>query len=130
MDKKIPLWIMAWCIVQALVPIGFSITGYINPGYFGEHLAGQGPSIYAGEFGLYVARNVGTSLIAVFAITQRSAAMLILFLLLRVVTDIFDTIHKVVSGTLDAEHIVFATLWIVGSSFVILKLWPIYKSER
>jgi len=123
LNTKIPTWILIWSFVIALLPLGFGLQGYLDPGaHFPEALT-QGDAIYGGAIGLYIARNMASVVITLFALAIRSAHMLIVVLLLRAVTDIFDVINNSISGTVNAELIIFATLWISGSSIAIYQLW-------
>jgi len=124
MEPKIPTWIMVWTFIIAMLPLGFVLQGYLDPGaHFGEEAAAAGAATYAGPIGLYIARNAASVVVTLFAFQQRSAPMLIVILMLRAVTDVFDVIHNAVAGTVGAELMIFATLWITGSSIAIFKLW-------
>jgi len=114
---------MIWGFIVALLPLGFGLQGYLDPGaHFPEALT-QGDAIYGGAIGLYIARNMASVVITLFALAKRSAHMLIIVLLLRAVTDLFDVINNSISGTVNAELIIFATLWVSGSSIAIYQLW-------
>lgn len=114
---------MSWGLLMAILPLAFAIIGYINPGNFGEVWATGDISKYGSVLGLYISRNMASALIMLFALSQRSASMLIVAFLMRIFSDVFDTIHNTLAGTIDKEFIFFATLLIVVSSLAIYKLW-------
>jgi hypothetical protein len=122
MKRDIPTWILIWSFVIAMLPLSFSIQGYLDPVSHFPEAAGAGASIYGGPIGLYLARNLASVVITLFALARRSRSMLIIVLMLRAVTDIFDVINNAIAGTVDAELLIFATLWISGSSLAIVKL--------
>lgn len=129
MNQKIPVWIMVWGGLMALVPLGFSLLGYFNlDSAYGGAVTATGTAILGGPVGLYLARNVATGLVTVFALSQRSASMIIIALAMRAVTDAFDVINSLIAGTTNFPLIFFATLLIGGSLFAIFKLWPLQAS--
>jgi len=124
MEPKIPTWIMVWTFIIAMLPLGFVVQGYLDPGaHFGEEATASGTAVFAGPIGLYLARNAASVVVTLFAFQQRSAPMLIVILMLRAVTDVFDVINNTIAGTVGAELMIFATLWITGSSIAIHRLW-------
>lgn len=124
MKSGIPTWIMIWCFLIAMLPLAFGVQGYIDPAsHFGEEATASGAALYAGPIGLYIARNMASAVVTLFAMSMRSAPMLIVALLLRAVTDVFDVVHNLIAGTVNVELAFFATLWISGSLFAISKLW-------
>jgi len=121
---KIPTWIMAWSFIIAMLPLAFGVQGYVDPAaHFGEEATAAGSLIYGGPIGLYVGRDMASVVVTLFAMSRRSAPMLIVVLLLRVATDVFDVTNNLIAGTVDAELVIFATLWITGSSLAIFRLW-------
>jgi len=56
---------------------------------------------YAGVFGLYVGRNMASAAITALALSQRSAAMLIIALAMRMVSEIFDSQYHLSQISLD-----------------------------
>jgi len=129
MENRIPVWIFVWVTVIGLLPLCFGLMGYLNPAaMFGEE-ATSSMAMYGGPIGLYVGRDMASVVITFFALSQRSAAMLIVALLLRISTDAFDVINNLIAGTVNAELLIFATLWISGSSFAIARLWSLRSSS-
>jgi len=128
MTIKIPKWIYVWCLLMGLLPLGFVAVGYFNPGYFGVEWVTGDMSRLGGVYGNYVARNMASALIMFFALWQRSASMLIVALLMRIFSDIFDTAHNAIAGTLDIQYIIEASILVVGSSIAIYYLWGFRKS--
>lgn len=126
MTKKIPTWIMVWGGLMALVPLGFGLLGYFNAeSFLGGGVTATGAAIFGGPAGFYISRNMATGLTTLFALSQRSASMLIVVFVLRIITDTFDFINTLIAGTTDFSFIFFASLLIGGSIFAITKLWGI-----
>jgi len=125
---KIPIWIMIWGLLMALLPLGFVAVAYFNPSYFSEEWVARGVSRLDDVYGNYVARNMASALIMIFALWQRSAAMLIVAFLMRLLSDMFDVIHLSVAGTLDLRYSLDAGILSIGCLVSIYFLWPIYKS--
>ena len=121
---------MIWAFLMALLPAGFVIVAYINPGFYGEQWAASDISRLGDVYGNYVARNVASAVIMFFALWQRSAAMLIIAFLMRIFSDVFDTTHNTIAGTIDGRFAVEATILVIVSSIAIYKLWPIYKRQQ
>ncbi len=130
MSTKIPIWIMVWGLLMALLPLGFASIGYFNPGFFGEMWAAEGFSKYGTVLGFYISRNMASGLIMVFALSQRSASMLIVAFLMRILSDVFDTIHQILAGTINGEFVFFASALIVVSSLAIYKLWGLRENAQ
>ncbi len=123
MNNKIPTWIMIWALLMALLPLGFVAIAYLNPAYYGEEWAASSVSRFGGVFGNYVARNMASGLIMLFALSQRSAPMLIIAFLMRIFSDVFDTLHNYVAGTLDQTYIIEASILTIVCSIAIYVLW-------
>ncbi len=130
MSDKIPKWIMIWGLVMALLPASFVMISYCNPAFYGEQWAATDMSRLGDVYGNYVARNVASALIMFFALWQRSAAMLIVAFLMRIFSDVFDTIHNTIAGTIDGKYIIEASILTIICAVAIYKLWPIYKSQH
>jgi hypothetical protein len=129
MKDKIPTWILVWSVLMFLLPFGFGIVGYLNPAYFGPEWAQADAMQYVGPFGLYVGRNMASAVIMMLALSQRSAAMLIVALTMRMVSDIFDVIHNAAAGTLNLSFSLPAVILIIGCAIAIKVLWPIYRAS-
>ena len=125
MNKKenISKGILVWCWLLVLLPLGFSILGYIDPLERFSLEVSQDNYIYlGGSIGLYLARNIASVIVTYYAIYCRSADMIIMACLLRIATDLFDVINRSLAGYMDMEHAIFAPIWIIGSGIVIYKL--------
>ncbi|MEE9381728.1 MAG: hypothetical protein V3V03_09995 [Hyphomonadaceae bacterium] len=114
---------------MALLPLGFVAVAYFNPGFYGEEWTGKGTSILGTVYGNYVARNVASGLIMLIALWQRSAPMLIIAFFMRIFSDIFDTGHNFIAGTLDIRYMIDAGILITVCSFAIYKLWDQRKAS-
>ena len=124
MSTKIPVWIMIWGFFMALIPLGFGLLGYFNAdSFFAGALTTSGSAIFGGPAGAYVGRNMAAGITTFFALSQRSASMLILAFVLRIVTDVFDLLNATIGGTLNGTLVFFAALLMGGSAFAIFKLW-------
>ncbi len=126
MTPKIPTWIMVWTFLMMLLPLGFSILGYVDPAshdHFSEEAVAEGAAMYGGPIGLYIARNMASFIVTALAWAKRSAPMIIVVSLLRASTDVFDVIHDTIAGTVGGQLLFFAALEIAVSGLVIYKLW-------
>ena len=100
---SIPKWITIYLWFTAILTIAFSLMGYFKPeGLFATWpaLATAGTLSLAGPVGLFVARNLGTAAVNIFALLQKNASMIKLVLLLRMVTDGFDCINNLIAGNM------------------------------
>jgi hypothetical protein len=125
LQQNIPVWILIWGLLMALLPLAFVGIGYFYPAYYGEEWASGDIGRLGGVFGNYVSRNMASALIMIFALSQRSAQMLIVAFLMRVFSDVFDVLHNSIAGTIDIYYILDATVLIVGCSIAIYQLWKI-----
>jgi hypothetical protein len=126
---KIPKWIWVWCLLMGLLPLGFVCVAYVNPSFYGEEWVTGGVSRLGGVYGNYVSRNMASALIMFFALSQRSAQMLIVALLMRIFSDVFDVIHNTVAGTIDGQYIFEASVFVVGSLVAIYYLRGLRKTR-
>jgi len=122
-ENQIPTWIYIWAFLMALLPTVFSLIVYFYPqGMFGEEVASTGNAIFAGAIGLYAARNVAEAVVTYYAIFKRSVDMLILAFMLRIVTDVFDTIHRYVASTLEIDFFITAFIEVAVTWYAAYKL--------
>lgn len=123
MVKPIPFWILVWTALMGLLPLVFGLIGYFNPGFFGAEWAVAGVEKFGGPYGAYVGRNMASVAIIVFALWQRSVPMIIVALLMRMVSDVFDVINNVIAGTVGLDLVIPATILITGCTLAIRTLW-------
>ena len=101
MKDKIPIWVLVYLGLIGVLALLFGAMGYFNPGgQFGswEAFGAAGALSLTGPLGLYVARNIATGLVSLVAVWRRSKDMVILALLLRLFTELFDTINAFAGG--------------------------------
>ena len=125
MKQKIPLWIMIWGFLMALLPLCFVGLGYFDPAYYGNEWAADDFARLGGVFGNYVSRNMASALIMFFALSQKSAQMLIVAFLMRIFSDVFDVIHNTIAGTIDMLYVLDASVLTVLCTAAIYRLWKI-----
>ena len=102
-STTIPKWIIYYLWFTAILTLAFSLMGYFKPdGLFATWpaLSTAGSLSLAGPVGLFVARNLGTFAVNVFALVQNNASMIKLVILLRMVTDGFDCINNLIAGNM------------------------------
>ncbi len=129
MKDKIPGWILVWSALMVLLPLVYGFIGYLYPAYYGPEWAHADAMKYAGVFGLYVGRNMASAAITALALSQRSAAMLIIALTMRMVSEIFDFTHDAVAGTLSLNLSLPAAILVIVCAMAIKVLWPIYRAS-
>ncbi|MEL6193172.1 MAG: hypothetical protein AAFR66_14035 [Bacteroidota bacterium] len=96
-----PKWITIYVWVVTAMTFMFSILAYVNPGMqFGgwEALDAAGALSLGGPMGLYIARNLATGVIGLFALLKKNNAMIQLYLVMRTATELMDLIHALSSG--------------------------------
>jgi hypothetical protein len=128
--QKIPVWIIVWGSLMALLPLVFVGIGYFYPAYYGEEWAANDIARFGGVFGNYVARNMASGLIVLIALSQKSAQMLIIAFFMRIFSDLFDVFHNTLTGTIDTFYILDASVLIIISSIAIFKLWNIGSESQ
>jgi hypothetical protein len=128
-NSKIALWVRIWVLLMALLPLGFVMISYANPGFFGQQWALAGPEKLATVFGHYTGRNLSMGVMTLVALAMGRAQGMILMLGLRIVTDLMDSLHQTLAGTINLVFVVNAGILIIGSLVAIKSLWPVYKSE-
>lgn len=99
----IPKWIIYYLWFTAFLTLAFSLLGYFMPNALlgtWEAFSAAGSLSLAGPLGLFVARNLGTFAVNVFALVQRNASMIKLVILLRLVTDGLDCINNLIAGNI------------------------------
>ncbi|MEM7514104.1 MAG: hypothetical protein AAF388_24485 [Bacteroidota bacterium] len=101
MSTTTPKWITIYVWVVTAMTFMFSILAYVNPGMqFGgwEALDAAGALSLGGPMGLYIARNLATGVIGLFALLKKNSAMIQLYLVMRTATELMDLIHALSSG--------------------------------
>jgi hypothetical protein len=93
MNSSMPKWITIYLWVVAVMALVFSVMGYIKPEIqfstwqaFGQ----AGALSIIGPLGLYLARNIATVAVCVFALLKPGIAIFQAAFVLRAVTDLLD----------------------------------------
>ncbi len=122
MAKQIPGWIQVWGVLVAILCLGHVLVAYFHPQYYGHDWSTVGTAKYGDVYGLYVSRNLAMGLVTLLAVVQRHTSGLIIVFALRIATDVVDSIHAVVAGTVDTVFVVAATMLIVVSGWAIVRV--------
>jgi len=99
----IPKWITIYLWVTALITLGASLAGYFKPDALlgtWEAVGAAGALSLAGPLGLFVSRNFATLAVTVFALVKKSASMIKIVLLLRIVSDGLDLVNNLIAGNM------------------------------
>lgn len=102
-SNSIPKWIIIYLWFTAIITVAFSLLGYFKPDALlgtWEAFSAAGSLSLAGPVGLFVARNLGTAAVNIFALLKKNASMIKLVLLLRMVTDGFDCINNLIGANI------------------------------
>lgn len=94
------MWMKVYLGITSVMALAFSALAYVQPqAQFGawEALGAAGALSLAGPLGLYIARNLATAAVGLFALRAGPTA-LSTALLLRAVTDGLDALHNAVGG--------------------------------
>ena len=128
METTIPKWILAWTVIIGLIPLAFTVVGYVSPEtIFGEEATSSREIMLSGPIGLWLARDMASVVITFYALYARSAAMIIMACLLRIFTDVGDVLNNMIAGTMNADLWIFAPIFVVVSSIAIVKLKQLGK---
>lgn len=98
-----PKWVNIYAWVTVAITVGASAAGYLQPGaLFGtwEALETAGALSFAGPVGLFLARNVGTAVLGIFALTRKNSSLIVAYLVLRIATDGMDCIHNLIADNM------------------------------
>ena len=83
--RKLPRWIMIYGFaVMFLAPFGFALVAFFNPEMMPFDLGG-GAAVE-----LYAIRNMAAALVTLFALFRRSASMMLLMFIQRLLTEVPD----------------------------------------
>ena len=110
-----PKWVNIYLWIVTGLAGMFSILAYIKPDLqFGtwEALGASGALNLDGPLGLYIARNLATALMGIYALTRKSNAMIELLLVLRISTDALDGFHNLIAGNMPSAAFAIVMLLI------------------
>ena len=122
-STQIPKWIIIYLWLTAIITVAFSLLGYFKPDALlgkWEPFTAAGSLSLAGPLGLFVARNLGTAAVNIFALIQNNASMIKLVLLLRLVTDGFDCINNFIGGNMPVA--IFGGVMCLIEVFAFMKI--------
>lgn len=122
-NSTFPKWVTIYLWIVTLMATAFSILAYLKPDVqFGtwEALSASGALSLAGPLGLYIARNLATAISGFYALTQKSAPMAKLLLVLRLVTDGLDAIHNGMAGNMPGAG--FAAVMFAIEAFALFSV--------
>ncbi len=98
--RTLPRWIWIYAIVVMIIMnLGLAVVLLVSPRALPPELSGS--LVFGGPFGLLgllVARYLATALATAFALYRRSASMMLLLFMIRLLTDIPDYTVSVISG--------------------------------
>lgn len=102
-NSSIPKWINIYLWVTFAITLGASLAGYFKPDALlgtWEALPAAGALSLAGPLGLFVSRNMATAVVTLFGLLQKSASMIKIVLLLRIVSDGLDLVNNLISDNI------------------------------
>lgn len=98
-----PKWIGIYLWVTFFITLGASLAGYFAPeGLLGtwEALTAAGALSLAGPLGLFLSRNMATAAVTAFGLIKKSASMIKIVLLLRIVSDGLDLVNNLIADNM------------------------------
>ncbi len=98
-STNVPNWIVIYLWVTALITIGATASGYFMPDALlgtWEAKTAAGAFALSGPLGLFLSRNMATFVVTVFGLLQNNKSMIKIILVLRVISDGFDTINNLI----------------------------------
>ncbi|MEQ8423750.1 MAG: hypothetical protein RIA63_03505 [Cyclobacteriaceae bacterium] len=102
-STSIPKWINIYLWVTFAITLGASLAGYFKPDALlgtWEALPAAGALSLAGPLGLFLSRNMATAVVTLFGLLQKSASMIKIVLLLRIVSDGLDLVNNLIAGNM------------------------------
>lgn len=102
-STSIPKWVNIYLWVTFAITLGASLAGYFKPDALlgtWEALPAAGALSLAGPLGLFVSRNMATAVVTLFGLLQKSASMIKIVLLLRIVSDGLDLVNNLIAGNM------------------------------
>ncbi len=98
-----PKWITIYLWITAFITLGASLAGYFKPDALlatWPALDAPGALSLAGPLGLFVARNMATAAVTIYALLQKNVSMIKIVLLLRIVSDGLDLVNNLSAGNM------------------------------
>lgn len=100
--STVPSWIVYYLGFVSIVSAIFAIIVYADASVVWSDwpaIDAPGAKDVGGPAGLFAARNVATAAMGAYALFHRSQPMMELLLVFRIVVDVLDGVHGVISGT-------------------------------
>ncbi len=119
-------WILSFILFLLISPMFFGpLIALLNPEFF----EGVGDSKLSLGSTLFIARNLAIGLAFLFAIHLRSASMLFILILVRLITDLIDfpAFQIFRESPLIGQIIIFTTLCYLPAFFGLRILWKEIK---
>lgn len=127
----IPIWIIWFGIILMIgAPLGNAVMTLVGPDLGSVTLA-DGTETETGLF-KYAVRNIAAAVITVFALYRRSAAMLVVVLIMRFITEAGDLLDAILFAQMDSTGITGYTAAMIILAFIpytiaIRQLWPMAR---
>lgn len=126
-EKKITFsWILSFILFLLISPMFFGpLIAFLNPEFF----EGVGDTKLSLGSTLFIARNLAIGLAFLFAIHLRSASMLFILILVRLITDLIDfpAFQIFRESPLIGQIIIFTALCYLPAFFGLRILWKEIK---
>ena len=118
-NGKLPRWVVIYGIaVMFLAPFGFSLVAFFNPEMLPFDI-GSGDAVV-----LYAIRNMAAALVTLFALYRRSASMMLLMFIQRLLTDGPDFLATLAGSESSFPMLVMMIIFFYGPSiWGIRTLW-------
>ena len=126
-ERDYPLWIYFYLWFVSIVSTVFAIIIYTNPLALWSHWEAStaaGAFSLVGPAGLFCARQIGTSLMGVYTLLNKSRPMMEAYLVLRIGVDTLDGLHALIGGNPPVIYIGFGTAFIELVMLIILRRHP------
>ena len=115
--RPLPKWIWIYgVVVMIIMSLGIAVVLLVSPGALPPELSSS--LVFGGPFGLLglnVARHLATALAAAFALYRRSANMMLLLFMIRILFDIPEYTFSVISGDYLFPFVPILDLRLLGS---------------
>ena len=122
-EKKIPLWILIYGTIQALISFGFGIRFFLDS----DLSEAFNPYWFLG------ARNMAIVSVLVLGLILRHSALIFAGYQLRFVMDLIDVVNNAIAGETVGETLVtvaiFTFLSLIPLAWGMRVLWKLMKQE-
>ena len=125
-NKIIYSWSLCFILFLLISPMFFGpLLALLNPEFF----EGSGDTDLSLGTTLFIARNLAIGLVFLFSIYVRSASMLFILILVRLITDLIDfpAFHILRESPLIGQIIIFSLMCYLPAYFGLRILWKEMK---